>query len=117
MMIAGRRAKKPTTHDEARDWEVGEALLENAGAYLAQRGAQVRRFLGSLITSPGIAKLMSDVEETRRQRDQERRGSTRVAWDRLRHMESVKFAQEYAVEICRQFGAIPRAGGQRCHVE
>jgi len=119
MMIAGRRAKKPTTHDEARDWEVGTALLENAGAYLAQRGARVRRFLGSLITSPGIARLMSDVEETRRQRDQERRGSTRVAWNRLRHMESVKFAQEHAVEICRQFyaGAIPRARGQRPHAE
>jgi len=119
MMIAGRRAKKPTTHDEARDWEVGTALLENAGAYLARRGARVRRFLGSLITSPGIAELMSDVEETRRRRDQERRGSTRVAWDRLQHMESVKFAQKHAVEICRQFyaGAIPRARGQRPHAE
>jgi len=108
MMIAGRRAKKPTTHDEARDWEVGTALLENAGAYLAQRGARARRFLGSLITSPGIAKLMSDVEETRRQRDQERGGSTRVAWDRLRRMESVTFAQERAVEICRQFHSAGR---------
>jgi tetratricopeptide (TPR) repeat protein len=119
MMIAGRRAKKPTTHDEARDWEVGTALSENAGAYLARRGARVRRFLGSLITSPGIAELMSDVEETRRRRDQERRGSTRVAWDRLQHMESVKFAQKHAVEICRQFyaGAIPRARGQRPHAE
>ena len=105
LLIAGRRAKKPTTHDEARDWEVGTALLKNAGAYLSQRGARVRRFLGSLITNPGIAKLMSDVEETRRQRDQERRGSTRVAWDLLRRMESVKFARERAVEICRQFPA------------
>ena len=117
MRIAGRRAKKPTTHDEARDWEVGSALLENAGAYLAQRGARVRRFFGSLITSSGIAKLMRDVEDTRRQRDEERRGSTRVAWDRLRHLESVKFAREHAVEVCRRLdaGAIPRARGQRAH--
>jgi hypothetical protein len=86
-------------------------LLKNTGAYLAQRGARVRRFLGSLITNPGIAELMSDVEETRRQRDQERRGSTRVAWKGLQRMESVKFAQEQAVEICRRFdaGAIPSA--------
>jgi tetratricopeptide (TPR) repeat protein len=107
LLIAGRRAKKPTTSDEARDWEVGMALLENAGAYLARRGSRVRRFFGSMITNPGIAKLLSDIEETRRQRDQERQGSTRVAWDLLRRMESVKFAQERAVEISAA-SSIPR---------
>ncbi len=113
-LIAGRRAKKPTTHNEARDWEVGTALLKNAGAYFAQRGARARRFLTSLITSPGIAELMSAVEETRRQRDQERQGSTRVAWDLLRRMESVKFAQERAVEICRQFHSAGRLREREC---
>jgi tetratricopeptide (TPR) repeat protein len=108
LLIAGRRPKKPTTRDEDRDWDVGTALLENAGAYLSQRGSRVRRFFGSLITNPGIAKLLSDIEETRRQRDQERQGSTRVAWDVLRRMESVNFAQERAGEICRQFHSAGR---------
>lgn len=67
----------------------------------------MRRFFGSMITNPGIAKLLSDIEETRRQRDQERQGSTRVAWDLLRRMESVKFAQERAVEISAA-SSIPR---------
>ena len=105
LLIAGRRAKKPTTHDERRDWESGAALLENAGAYFSQRGPRARRFLGSLIANPGVARLMSEVEETRRQRDKERPRSTRDAWDRLRRMESVQFARERAVEICRQFPA------------
>jgi len=113
LLIAGRRAKKPTTHDEARDWDVGMALLENAGAYLSQKGARGRRFFGSLITNPAVAKLLSDIEETRRQRDQERQGNTRVAWDLLRRMESVKFAQERAVETCRQFHTRAASKGER----
>jgi tetratricopeptide (TPR) repeat protein len=104
-LVAGRRAKKPTTHEEARDWDVGTTLLKNAGTYFAKRGTRARRFLGSLITSPPIASLLGDIEETRRQRDQERQGSTRVAWNLLRRMESVKFAQDRAIEICRQFHA------------
>lgn len=108
LLIAGRRPKRPTTHDEGRDWDVGTGLLENTGAYLARRGSRVRRFFGSLITNPGIARLLSDIEEARRQRDQERQGSTRAAWDLLRRMESVKFAQERAVEIYRQFHSAVR---------
>ena len=65
----------------------------------------MRRFLGSLIANPGIARLMSEVEETRRQRDQERAGGARDSGDRLRRMESVKFARERAIEICRRFPA------------
>ncbi len=108
LLIAGRRPNKPTTRDEERDLDVGTALLKNTAAYLSRRGSRVRRFFGSLIANPGIAKLLNDIEATRRQRDRERQGSTKVAWDLLRRMESVKFAQERAIEICRQFHSAGR---------
>ncbi len=105
--LAGRGARAMLRQFSADPDPIEQTVLENAGTYFSQRGPRARRFLGSLIANPGIAKLMSDIEDTRRQRDQERHGNTRDAWDRLRRMESVKFARAR----CRNLRPDPSQGG------
>ncbi len=98
-LIAGRRSTAPRTNDEIRDRRVGAGLLKNLAKYLTRNGSRARRFFGRLITNPKYKALMGEIEETRRRRDEERRTSARVAWDRIQRMESPEFAAKRAVEI------------------
>ncbi len=98
-LVAGRRTEAPKTRDEARDQRVGADLFQNLTGYLDRYGSRLRRFFGSVTANPKFGALMAKVEETRRRRDEERKTSSRIAWNRLLSMESPRFAEKRAVDL------------------
>jgi len=98
-MVAGYQAKKPKTHDEIRDHNVGAELHNNLRWHFRNRRRACETFFKKILKDPLVKELLAEVEElvgARHDGDAGDRRSTAVALDLLR---SWKYAKAKAVEI------------------
>jgi len=103
-MLLGLKPRAPRSSDEARDHNAGVELRRDLAAYLRDRRRASLRFFAGVLARPAMADLLAEIEAVvERWREQHRTGE-REAFDRLRLMRGLAFAEQRAREIADDLG-------------
>jgi len=93
-LLTGLRAQKPTTREEAEDYDHGQDFVLDLGQYLdAHR--RTRRYFADLLKLPPVNDLIEEYVQVRK-RWHEERSDDRTWFDRMHEMQSDEFAEAQA---------------------
>ncbi len=109
-MVLGVRMPKPEDSEEVRDHNGGVALTGALPAYLRGRTGLSRRFFADLWKSQALAEWRRELAEATRRWREDRKGTSRDAFDRMNELRSLAFAESCLAP--RQVGATRSAPKQ-----
>jgi tetratricopeptide (TPR) repeat protein len=102
-LLLGRRTSRSANSMEAEDHNAGVELLRQLHAYFPARSQRSRRFFTRAIALPGVAGLLTEVDDlTRRWFGQPK--ADRAIFERLNRMKTLDFARERAAEVAAALG-------------
>ena len=84
---------KPIADRQATDPNADLEVLLDLGPFLTRLSRSSRSFLKAILSAPTTSALLAEAEGVRTRWERDRTGGSRDAFDRMHHLESLKFAQ------------------------
>jgi tetratricopeptide (TPR) repeat protein len=92
-ILTGVPTTSPQNYDQARDHNAGVDISRNLEGYFHQRGRRAKRLFKEFVNNPHVNALLTEIEEVRREWQDQRRTGDREAFHRMTQMQKPQFAR------------------------
>lgn len=95
-MLLEKKTTPPKNAAEVADHNTGVSLLQILHGYLTQQRSSARRFFQDLLSTPGVASLLKEMEIVVRKQGELHTTSEQTTFDRMMQMRTPEFARQEA---------------------